>query len=198
MLKKIERKMEGDQLMEARKTFFILGYTQEWMGDPKFPFESQQERRDLWNKYKTYIQKQMYAFRKHGNFRNPNWNSLRAEEYWKFDALSPRLVLNGAKRLNPEDSDNDLWNSEPLLETDFEYLSRLNLLTPDDQNFIAKYEKEFWRAEKDDIDYREYLFEIEKSEKFQLTTKVGGPDQQTVNIDGNGGKLNFTFKEKDN
>jgi Fe-S cluster biosynthesis and repair protein YggX len=177
MLKKIERKMEGEKLFEAQKTFFILGFSHDFMGDPKFPFESQQKRRDLWNKYKTYIQKQMYAFRKHGNFRNPNWNCLRAEEYWKFDSPEPRLILNGAKRIHPEDPDSDIWDRWPSEETQFEYLSRLNLLTDVDRQFIEKYNKDFWREEKEEIDYRK--FEKEETEKELLLP--------IPNVDGNGG-----------
>ena len=178
-LKKIEEN-EFHGLTLSQKTYFVLGYTFDFLGDKEFPFADEKERRSLWNECKSYVQREMYKPRVHGNFRNPNWNSLRPEEYWKFDAPEPRRVLNQAKRLHPEDPDDSLWDSEPLEETDYEFLVRLNLLTSDEQNFIGKYEKDFWRAEKDDVDYREYLFEIEKSEKSQLTTKVGGPDQQTV------------------
>jgi Fe-S cluster biosynthesis and repair protein YggX len=106
----------------------------------------------------------MYKFREHGNFRNPNWNSLRPEEYWKFDAPSPRLILNEAKRLYPEDPDKDIWDKWTSEETQYEYLVRLGLLTEDDRKFIERYSKEFWRDEKEDTDFREYQEEMDKIE----------------------------------
>jgi hypothetical protein len=162
-LKKIEEN-EFKGLTLSKKTFFVLGYTIDFLGDPKFPFKSQEERRSMWNECKNYIQKEMYKPRVHGNFRNSHWNSLRAEEYWRYDAPEPRKVLNGAKRIHPQDPDDSLWDSWPSEETEFEYLSRLNLLSDADRQFIKKYEKEFWDEENEERNFREYQKEMDKIE----------------------------------
>jgi hypothetical protein len=167
MLKKIERKMEGEQLMAAQKTYFILGFTLDFLGDPKFPFESEPQRRSLWEKTKDRIQAKMYEPRIHGNFREPAWNALRANEWWEFDTPESKRILNGAKKLN-----NNRYDFWPAEETDQEFLTRLNLLSEDDLEFIKRHNMEFWRAENDDIEFRRYMEEEDRKElQFQATTK---------------------------
>ena len=88
----------------------------------------------------------------------PEGNSLRPWEWWIRESPELKQALNGAVRVDP--SKPNVWDRQPLLETDCEALTRLGLLTDDDRQFMET--EDFGKTEADALSYREYCLGVEK------------------------------------
>ncbi len=103
-------------------------------------------------KHRAELMKAMHQPRIPGDFHAPFGSDLRPAEWFKVEAPEPRRILNDAVQVvsgNP-----NLFDNEPLLETDYEYLHRLNLLTDEDRKYMKS--EDFKQNEKRTLDYREY------------------------------------------
>ena len=140
----------NNDLTQRQRDIFILGYQ---MFDSKtFPFKDETQRRQLWKKHREDLLKAMHQPRTHGNFHEPFGNNLRPHEWWRVEAPEPRGVLNDAVRVDP--ANPSLFDKEPLLETDHEYLERLKLLSAEDLAYMES--GSFKEDERRDLEYREY------------------------------------------
>ena len=83
----------------------------------------------------------MYLPREPG-FHSPLGNSLRPAEWFKVDAPELMRPLNDAVRVDLKNP--NLFDKQPLMETDAEYLLRLELLTEKDRAYM---ETESFKAE---------------------------------------------------
>ena len=147
-----------DKLTPAQESFFINGWVSPfWIssGEKEFPFRDEEERVKAWQRYKNALIKKMYEPRLNGSFRFaevPMGNDLRPAEWFIREAPEEKRVLNGAVRVDP--NNRGLFDREPLFETDFEFLSRLKMLTPEDEAYIQT--EQFKEAEADAMEYRAY------------------------------------------
>ena len=136
-------------LTQNQRDWFLMGYAHFAL---KVPFRNDAQRAELWKKHRGELMKAMYQPRIHGDFHAPFGNDLRPAEWWRMDAPEPRGVLNDAVRVDPENP--ELFDKEPMLETDFEYLQRLGLLNDQDKEYTKT--ESFKADEKRAIEYREY------------------------------------------
>jgi hypothetical protein len=149
MKKIFKRKVQRGRLSVEQRDFFLKGYSHFCIGDP---FKNK-DRLALWKKYRAELMRAMYETHIHGNFHDAVINDLRPYEWFRVEAPEPRGVLNDAKRIGPEDA--GLFDKEPILETDYEYLQRLGLLNDEDRAYVQT--EAFKEAEKYAIKLREYL-----------------------------------------
>lgn len=148
---------KSEKLRLAQQSFFLLGYTLNWLGDKEFPFQSEEERALLWRKHKAKLFSDMYEPSK--SFpaaREPEANALRPREFWKRDET--KLILNGAKFLRESSEGHSIYDGEPTKETDLEALTRLGLLTDDDR--VKASGPDFKLAEAQALLYRAYTAKL--------------------------------------
>ncbi len=141
--------IKSQKIAKSEETFFLLGWVAP--GEREFPFHSEKDRMEKWQKNREDLLAKMYLPRATFEpFRGPSGNRLRPAEWWLRESSELKLILNDAKRLHTP----HLFNKEPLLETDKEYLERLGLLNDDDRKYIQT--EDFKEAEKRDLEYRNY------------------------------------------
>jgi hypothetical protein len=136
-------------LTQNQRDWLLMGYAHFAI---KVPFRNDEQRTVLWKRHRDELMKSMFVPRIPGDFHSPFGNDLRPAEWWRLEAPEPRGVLNDAVRVdaaNPE-----VFDKEPMLETDFEYLQRLGLLNDQDKAYM---ETECFKSdEKQAVEYREY------------------------------------------
>jgi hypothetical protein len=139
-------------LTKEQCAFFLFGYT----GDSpeKFPFNSEEHREELWKKYKEKIMDEVYKDIQVRDRYSPSANLLRPREWFLKDATEKKRVFNNAKFLKFNEIGHCIWDMMPLLETDAEFLGRLNLLTSADLLKMAS--ESFQFEEGRDLEFRGY------------------------------------------
>jgi len=145
------------RLHPVQEGFFLVGF--HLLDRRDFPFNSQRQRRKLWEKHRGYLMAAMYWDEERFELgMAPYANSLRPREWWVSEGPE-RLVFNGARIISTDI--HTVWDKQPAQETEMECLERLGLLTDKD---IQKIDTEaFQRAESASIRYREYLVNLPAS-----------------------------------
>jgi len=160
--------VEPGQLSEAQICFFMFGWTWDFMDHPSFPFQSQKQRQTLWHKHRDELIRKCHEPRDLSDWCRPDANVLRPFEWWCTEAQEEKLIFNDAVRYpnNP-----NIFNKWPLWETDYEYLTRLGLLTDQDKEYALT--EEFQQAENYSLAYRKFDLEVEAA-RAMAKEKVKG------------------------
>lgn len=166
----LNKSNNGRGLQPDQETFFIKGYTWIFLGDRKYPFKDEEERVSLYEKYREHLIKKMHLPRNasyfgNNDFRVPDSNRLRPQEWWRRDAPEPKRIFNDAELIR-----FGFYSKQPALETDYEFLSRLNLLTDTDRTYIKI--SSFADEEERTIRYRNYLLNEESKNQIKEDPNV--------------------------